>query len=78
MRHRSLAAVLATAVASQSLACDDHHGTCEVEDWIYNYTPMMQSLVVDGVATCDVGEVRLRLCGGEGGDRKLGVSKGRS
>ena len=54
-----------------ALACDDHIGKCEIEDWKHTYTGMMELLVIDGVTTCDAGEVRLRLYDGEGDARKL-------
>lgn len=53
------------------LACDDHHGTCEIEDWTHTYTPVAQALQIDGVATCDTGRIRLRLYDGEGDARKF-------
>ena len=53
---------LASTVA---LACDDHTGTCEIEDWKHTYTGMMELLVIDGVTTCDAGKIRLRLYDGE-------------
>ncbi len=62
------AAILASGGA---LACDDHVGKCEIEDWNHTYTSMMQALTIDGVATCDAGEVRLRLYDGEGDARKF-------
>ncbi len=57
--------------AGVTLACDDHHGVCEIEDWTYTYTGMMESLQIDGVATCDTGRIRLRLYDGEGDGRKF-------
>ena len=57
--------------STAALACDDHIGMCEIEDWSHAYTPTMQALTIDGVATCDAGEVRLRLYDGEGDDRKF-------
>ena len=44
---------------------------CEIEDWNYSYTPMIKALTIDGVTTCDAGEVRLRLYDGEGDARKF-------
>ena len=40
-------------------ACDDHFGTCEVEDWKYSHT--MNFLTVEGVTTCDKGRIRIRM-----------------
>lgn len=54
-----------------ALACDDHVGKCEIEDWTYTYTASMQALILDGVATCDEGKVSLRLYDGEGAARKF-------
>ena len=67
-----LSTITAFCLASTAaLACDDHVGKCEIEDWNYSYTSMMKALTIDGVATCDAGEVRLRLYDGEGDDRKF-------
>lgn len=70
---KALTAALAVCAlsAGAALACDDHHGVCEVEDWTYTYTGIMEALRIDGVATCDTGEVRLRLYDGEGDARKF-------
>ena len=70
---RILAAALAICALSVGtvLACDDHHGVCEVEDWTHTYTGMMEALQIDGVATCDTGRIRLRLYDGEGDARKF-------
>lgn len=70
----ALAVTALCLVAGPAIACDDHHGTCEIEDWTHTYTGMMDALQIDGVATCDTGEVRLRLYDGEGDTKKfLGV-----
>ena len=61
-------------VSTAAAACDDHTGTCEIEDWNHRYITSIQAVTIDGVATCDAGEVRLRLYDGEGNTRKfLGV-----
>ena len=70
MRFIAFAAVAILAPGG-ALACDDHIGKCEIEDWKHTYTSMMQALTIDGVATCDAGEVRLRLYDGEGDARKF-------
>ena len=68
----SLSTITAFCLASTAaLACDDHIGTCEIEDWTHTYIGMMEALQIDGVATCDTGEVRLRLYDGEGDARKF-------
>ena len=54
-----------------ALACDDHAGTCEIEDWKHSYTGMMEALIIDGVTTCDTGQIRLRLYDGDGEARRL-------
>ena len=72
MIGRIACAALALSLASGgALACDDHVGTCKVEDWKPTYTGMMKALQIDGVATCDKGEIRLRLYDGEGEGRKF-------
>jgi len=71
MRTIMTAAVAATLSAGVALACDDHYGTCEIEDWTHTYTAMAQALQIDGVATCDTGRLMLRLYDGEGDDRKF-------
>lgn len=69
---RGTALIVAALLASGSaLACDDHIGKCEIEDWKYNYTAVMEALTIDGVATCNAGTVRLRLYDGEGEARKF-------
>ena len=74
IRKTLLACLALGVVPGAALACDDHHGVCEIEDWTYTYTGMMEVLQIDGVATCDAGEIRLRLCNGKGDDRKfLGI-----
>ena len=70
MRKTVLALALCLA-PGMALACDDHIGKCEVEDWKASYTPMMQALQIDGVATCDAGRIRLRLYDGKGEARKF-------
>ena len=52
--------------SSVAFACDDHTGTCEIEDWKHTYTAAIQALTIHGVATCDTGEIRLRFYDGEG------------
>lgn len=73
--RKTLSAALAFCLASgTALACDDHIGKCQIEEWRHDYTPVMQALTIEGVATCDTGWVRIRLYDGEGEARKfLGV-----
>ena len=74
MRHIALAAVALLVGTGTAIACDDHVGKCEIEDWKATHTGMMEALQIDGVATCDQGKIMLRLYDGEGDARKfLGV-----
>ena len=59
-------------VSTAALACDNHIGTCEIEDWRWS-GPIGGYLTIDGAATCDTGRIRLRLYEGEGG-KFLGVA----
>ena len=74
MKMPAFVAALGAALllpAGMALACDDHHGVCEIEDWKHTYTPMLEAIQIDGVATCDTGRIRLRLYDGEGDGRKF-------
>ena len=71
MRALVMALAVGAFSAGTALACDDHHGVCEIEDWAYTYTGMMEALQIDGVATCDTGRIRLRLYDGEGDAKKF-------
>ena len=69
----ALSTITAFCLASTAaLACDDHTGTCEVEDWRWS-GPLGGYLTIEGVATCDTGRIRLRLYEGENG-KFLGVA----
>lgn len=46
-------------------------GACEVEDWRWKYTAMMNSLQIEGVTTCAKGEMSLRIYDGGGEKRKF-------
>lgn len=46
---------------------------CKVEDWKWS-TPLAGALKIEGVATCEEGEIILRLYEGKGG-KFLGVDK---
>ena len=70
MKIIGLAAAVVLA-SGGALACDDHVGKCEIEDWKHGYTAVMQALTIDGVATCNAGTVRLRLYDGAGDARKF-------
>ena len=71
MRKTMLAALALCLAPGIALACDDHVGTCEVEDWKHVYSATLQAVRIDGVATCDKGQIRLRLYDGEGEARKF-------
>ena len=58
-----------------ALACDDHTGTCEIEDWRWS-GPHGGYLTIDGATTCDVGRIRIRIYEGDNG-KFLGVASGR-
>ena len=69
----ALSAITVFCLASTTvLACDDHIGMCEVEDWRWS-GPTGGYLTIDGVTTCDTGRIRLRLYEGENG-KFLGVA----
>ncbi|MDE0060910.1 MAG: hypothetical protein OXI22_14980 [Defluviicoccus sp.] len=46
-------------------------GACEVEDWRWTYTAMMNALQIEGVTTCAKGEMSVRIYDGEGENRKF-------
>ena len=71
MRKMLLPALALCLAPGAALACDDHIGKCDVEDWKHTYTGSMQALQIDGVATCNAGRIRLRLYDGEGEARKF-------
>ena len=72
----ALSAITAFCLASTAaLACDDHTGTCEIEDWRWS-GPIGGYLTIDGAATCDAGWVTIRVYEGDGG-RFLGVATGK-
>ena len=71
MRKALLAVATLCLAAGPAIACDDHIGRCELEDWKHTYTGMMKALQIDGVATCNTGRIRLRLYDGEGDARKF-------
>ena len=62
-----LAFVAGTAAA---VACDDHVGRCEIEDWRH-VSAAGDRLLVEGVTTCDAGRIMLRLYDGEGDGRRF-------
>ncbi len=60
--------LLATVAAvlllyAPTLACDDHHGKCELEAWRgYKTGPYV---TIEGSATCDTGHMIVRLYDGD-------------
>lgn len=76
MRGLTAAAATALLCAGVAQACDDHHGACEIEDW-RSYGVPGGFLMIEGVATCDTGHIRIRLYEG-GGDKPkfLGTAEG--
>ena len=76
MRGLIVAATAGLLCAGIAQACDDHQGTCEIEDWRW-YTAAGTFLMIEGVATCDTGHIRIRLYEGEGDKPKfLGTADG--
>ncbi len=71
MRVTVLAITAFCLASTAALACDDHTGTCEIEDWKHTYTSVVQALTIEGVATCNTGTLRIRLYDGEGDARKF-------
>ena len=71
MKNFTLAALALCLAPGVALACDDHIGKCEIEEWRHEYTSSMKALTIEGVATCDKGEIRLRFYDGEGEARKF-------
>ncbi|MCY4240199.1 MAG: hypothetical protein OXD36_00470 [Rhodobacter sp.] len=61
-RIMSAVFVLCTATTT-AIACDDHHGTCEIEAWRFQNT--MGVLTIEGSATCNSGRAMIRLYDGE-------------
>lgn len=75
---RGLVAVTAAGLLCAGIAhaCDDHHGICEIEDWRW-YSTAGSFLMVEGVATCDTGRIRIRLYEGDGDKPKFfGTAEG--
>ena len=65
-------AIFAVALVSgPAMACDDHHGQCDIEVWTWHGTPPY--LTIEGVATCDEGWAKIRLYDG---DKFIGIADG--
>ena len=75
MRLAWMALAIAPLCLDSALACDDHIGTCEIEDW--RWQNAMGMLTIEGSATCDSGLAHIRLYDESGGEpRFLGVAQG--
>lgn len=62
--------------AVPSIACDDHVGKCELEDWRWQES-IGNMLQIEGVATCDDGMISIRIYEKEGEDETfLGTTTG--
>ena len=60
-----------------AIADDGDSGKCNVEDWRYTYTAVMQMLMIEGSTTCDKGRIRIRAYGGPDSSKTfLGVADG--
>lgn len=46
--------------AVPSIACDDHVGKCELEDWRWQ-EPFAGMMAIEGVATCNQGTISIRI-----------------
>ena len=70
-----LPAAAAALWATAAVACDDHIGTCEIEEWRWRSSPLGGYLTIEGVTTCNSGYATIRLYEGDGG-RFLGIANG--
>lgn len=62
--------------AVPSIACDDHVGKCELEDWRWTES-FGNMLEIQGVSTCDEGLISIRIYEREGEDETfLGTTTG--
>ena len=62
--------------AVPSIACDDHVGKCELEDWRWS-EPFGNTLELQGVSTCNKGLISIRIYEKEGEDETfLGTTTG--
>jgi len=57
---------------SISSACDDHYGTCKIEDWKWRKSSP-GTLILEGVTSCNEGRIHVRLYRGTS---FLGISRG--
>ena len=62
--------------AALAVACDDHVGKCEIEDWRWTES-FGNMMAIEGVATCDKGMISIRVYEKEGEDERfLGTTTG--
>ena len=75
MRFALLTLAVIPLCLGSALACDDHVGTCEIENW--RWYELLDDVVIEGSATCDSGKAQIRLYGESGGETQfLGVARG--
>ena len=75
MRASLLAFAMVPFCLNSALACDDHVGACEIEDWRWYSTGGY--LTIEGSTTCDSGFARIRLYEGDGEEQRfLGIAEG--
>lgn len=75
MRTILLALAVTPLCLSSALACDDHIGTCEIEDW--RWQSAMGMLTIEASTTCNSGLAHIRLYDeGVAEPRFLGVAQG--
>ena len=75
MRFALLTLAVVPLCMGSALACDDHVGTCEIEDW--RWQNVMGMLSIEASTTCDTGMAHIRLYEDSGAEpRFLGVAQG--
>lgn len=75
MRSILLAFAIVPLCLGSALACDDHIGTCEIEDW--RWQNAMGMLSIESSTTCNSGLAHIRLYEDGGSEsRFLGVAQG--
>ena len=75
MRSALLALATIPLCLGSALACDDHVGTCEIEDW--RWYGGGAYLTVEAATTCNSGFARVRLYEGTGANQRfLGIAEG--
>ena len=75
MRSILLALTVVPLCLGSALACDDHVGTCEIEDW--RWQNAMGMLSIEASTTCDSGLAHIRLYDDGGTEQRfLGVAQG--